>query len=433
MTDSPQSTHERAAWPGRTEWLLIVGAWTTVAFLTSVNRVLAPRGGGPAGWTELPAAFGREMFEYGFFIVLTPIVFWLARRFPLERPGILRNGALHLVTAVAAAFTVDATDMVVRRLLVEPSAHLAGASVLRVITRLWFINELVVYFVILAGGFARDYYLQKKQRQEEAERLQERASALEQQLAEARLEALRMQLNPHFLFNTLHAVSTLVGKDPKGVRRMIARLSDLLRRVLDESAPQEMALAEELDVIEGYFEIQKIRFQGRLDVAIDVPSSLRDAQVPYLILQPLAENAVKHGASQVRGTGCITIRARRDGGDLVIEVQDNGPGLPADGRDAGGIGLQNVRARLAELYGPASSLAVDPVPDGEGVITTLRLPYHTEDDLYAPGETVPARDRRASGEPDPAPNGGAAAPNGSSDTAAGAETDPAPTSSPDHG
>jgi hypothetical protein len=117
----------------------------------------------------------------------------------------------------------------------------------------------------------------------------------------------------------------------------------------------------------------------------------------------------------------------------VIEVQDNGPGLPVDGRDAGGIGLQNVRARLEELYGPASSLAVDPVPDGEGVITTLRLPYHTEDDLYAPGETVPARDRRASGEPDPAPNGGAAAPNGSSDAAAGAETNPAPTSSPDHG
>jgi LytS/YehU family sensor histidine kinase len=194
-----------------------------------------------------------------------------------------------------------------------------------------------------------------------------------------------------------------------------------------------MALAEELDVIEGYFEIQKIRFQGRLDVSIDVPPALRDAQVPYLILQPLAENAVKHGASQVRGEGCITIRARRDGGDLVIEVQDNGPGLPADGRDPGGIGLQNVQARLEELYGPASSLAVDPVDEGEGVITTLRLPYHTEDDLYAPGETVPAHEGRASRDPDPAPTGGAAAPNGSSDTAAGAETDPAPTSSLDHG
>jgi len=426
MSGTPESTDERAAWPGRTEWFLIVGAWSTVAFLTAVNRVLAPRGGGPAEWTQLPAAFGREMFEYGFFIVLTPVVFWLARRFPLERPGILRNGALHLATAVAAAVTVDATDMVVRRLLIEPSAHLAGASVLRVITQLWFINELVVYFVILAGGFARDYYLQKKQRQEEAERLQERASVLEQQLAEARLEALRMQLNPHFLFNTLHAVSTLVGKDPKGVRRMIARLSDLLRRVLDESAPQEMALAEEVDVIEGYFEIQKIRFQGRLDVEIDVPPALRDAQVPYLILQPLAENAVKHGASQVRGEGRITIRARRDGADLVLEVRDNGPGLPENSRESGGIGLQNVRARLEELYGSASSLAVDPVSGGRGVITTLRLPYHTEDDLYAPGETVPARDGHAAGDPGPAPNG-------SPDTGAGAETDPATTSSADHG
>jgi len=384
MTDPSDSTHERAAWPGRTEWLLIVGAWSTVAFLTAVNRVLAPRGGGPAEWTQLPAAFGREMFEYGFFIVLTPIVFWLARRFPLERPGILRNGALHLVTAVTAAVTVDATDMVVRRLLVEPSAHLAGASVLRVITRLWFINELVVYFVILAGGFARDYYLQKKQRQEEAERLQERASALEQQLAEARLEALRMQLNPHFLFNTLHAVSTLVGKDPDGVRRMIARLSDLLRRVLDESAPQEIALSEELDMIEDYFEIQKIRFQGGLEVHIDVPESLRRAQVPHLILQPLAENAVKHGASQVRGTGRIEIRARRRGDGLALAVLDNGPGLPDDHRDTDGVGLQNVAARLRELYGQEASLDAATNAKG-GVVTTIRLPYHTRDDLYAPG------------------------------------------------
>jgi signal transduction histidine kinase len=374
MTDSSPSN-----WPSRLEWLLILGAWTTVALLTAANAVLAPRGGGGIDWSQFPSALGMELFEYGFWILVTPLVFWLVRALPLDRPHITRNVVLHLGIAVVASFSVDITDILIRRAVFDVPERLAEFNVLHIITQLWFVNELIVYFVILAAGFARDYYLQKKRRQEEAERLQERATALEQQLTEARLEALRMQLNPHFLFNTLHAVSTLVDRDPNGVRRMITRLSELLRHVLDEEAPQEVPLAQELEFLDDYFEIQSIRFQGRLDTEVDVHPSLHDAQVPNLLLQPVVENAIKHGASQVRGVGRIEIRGRREGDDLVLSVTDNGPGLPEAQED--GLGLRNVRARLRELYGDDHTLRLDSA-DGGGTRAVVKLPYHTSVSLY---------------------------------------------------
>jgi LytS/YehU family sensor histidine kinase len=229
------------------------------------------------------------------------------------------------------------------------------------------------------AGFARIYYLQKKERQAEAERLEARAEALEAQLTEARLEALRRQLNPHFLFNTLHAVSTLVDRDPAGVRRMIARLSELLRHVLDEEAPQEVPLSDELDFLDDYLEIQSIRFQGALDTCLDVPPALHDARVPHLILQPVVENAIKHGASQVRGVGRIELRARRDDDRLVLTVTDNGPGLPPDQEE--GVGLRNVRARLEALYGVEQAVRLTSAPEG-GTRATLELPHHTGTALY---------------------------------------------------
>jgi LytS/YehU family sensor histidine kinase len=289
----------------------------------------------------------------------------------------LRNGALHTAMALTAAIAVDLTEDAV-------SAGLGGrsAGLVQALSRFWFTDELAVYLVILMAGFARSYYFQQKARQEEARRLEAQTEALEAQLTEARLVALRMQLNPHFLFNTLHAISTLVDRDPGGVRRMIARLSELLRHVLDEEAPQEVPLSEELAFLDDYFEIQSIRFQGRLDTAVDVPPSLSDAQVPNLILQPLVENAIRHGASQVRGVGRIAVRARRDEEALVLWVTDNGPGLPAAPED--GLGLRNVRARLSELYGDRQSLTLEALDDGTRAV--LRIPYHTSTDLYtAPG------------------------------------------------
>jgi len=367
-----------SSWPSRLEWGIIVAFWGTFVLLSVGQGAF----GDEAARFEWSEAAG-ERIEYGLWALLTPLVFRFVAAFPVvevipdKHLTALRNIALHIGAVFAVAITIDISeDIIIRPLLAQQASP---APILHQIQRFWFLDELVIYLVVLMASFARTYYTQKKERQEEAERLEKRAQSLEAQLTEARLEALRMQLNPHFLFNTLHAVSTLVDRDPGGVRRMIARLSELLRHVLDEEAPQEVPLSEELDFLEDYLEIQSIRFQGDLDAEIDVPSDLRDAQVPNLILQPVVENAIKHGASQVRGVGRIEVRGRREGELLVLTVEDNGPGLPSSQED--GLGLRNVRARLEGLYGENQALRLVSTPE-EGTEAVLEIPYHTGTALY---------------------------------------------------
>jgi two-component system LytT family sensor kinase len=372
------SSRASSSWPSRLEWGIILAFWGTFALLAVGQGAF----GDEAARFEWGEAAG-ELVEYGLWALLTPLVFRFVAAFPVvetisnEYWTALRNIILHVITIFAVAIVIDISeDIIIEPLVATGSGN--SVPIWEQIRRFWFLDELVVYLVVLMAGFARTYYTEKKRRQEEAERLEERTQSLEAQLTEARLEALRMQLNPHFLFNTLHAISTLVDRDPAGVRRMIARLSELLRHVLDEEAPQEVPLSEELDFLEDYLEIQSIRFQGDLDTEIDVPPAIRDAQVPNLILQPIVENAIKHGASQVRGVGRIDIRGRREGEHLVLMVEDNGPGLPAAQED--GLGLRNVQARLQALYGEEQALRLTSTE--EGTRTTLKLPCHTSTDLY---------------------------------------------------
>ena len=367
-----------SAWPSRLEWGIILAFWGTFAML-SIGQGASGDEAAQLQWGEAMS----ELIEYGIWVIITPLVFRLVAAFPVveaapqHRGRAFRNVAIHVVAALVVAVTIDLSEELIQMALGVLSSEVP--PILHQVQRLWFLDELMFYLVVLMASFARIYYRQKQERQEEARRLEARTEALEAQLTEARLEALRMQLNPHFLFNTLHAVSTLVDRDPDGVRRMIARLSELLRHVLDEEAPQEVPLAQELDFLEDYLDIQSIRFQGALDTTIDVPPALHDAQVPNLILQPVVENAIKHGASKVRGIGRIELRARRDDDQLMLTVEDNGPGLGPDQTD--GLGLRNVRARLEELYGDEQALRLNALPD-DGTRVTLTLPYHTGTALY---------------------------------------------------
>jgi len=376
--DLDMPSRPSASWPSRREWGIILAFWGTFALL-SIGQDAVGDGAVLFRWGE---AVG-ELIEYGAWALLTPFLFRLAAAFPVvedaHRPRVrpLRNGLLHITTGFAVAILIDLSEELVGLGLNASAA--STPPLLQQVQQFWFLDELMVHVVVLMAGFARVYYLQKREREAEAERLATRAESLEAQLTEARLDALRMQLNPHFLFNTLHAVSTLVDRDPAGVRRMISRLSELLRHVLDEDAPQEVPLSQELDVLDDYLDIQSIRFQGDLDTTIDVPSPLHDARVPNLILQPVVENAIRHGAGQVRGTGRITVRGRCDYDRLVLTVQDNGPGVDPDQTD--GLGLRNVRARLQELYGDDHTVRFDTPSDG-GTRVTLALPYHTGTALY---------------------------------------------------
>jgi LytS/YehU family sensor histidine kinase len=264
------------------------------------------------------------------------------------------------------------------------------------LVRLWFLDDLTVYIAVLAAGIARDIFSRYRARHDETVRLTAQAAQLQAQLAEARLAVLSAQLNPHFLFNTLHAVSSLVERDPRGVRRMIARLSELLRVTLEGTGEQEISLARELELLQLYIDIMQVRFQGRLDVRIDVDANVMDALVPNFVLQPLVENAVMHGVSKVEGTGTILLRAHRSGDDVVITVRDNGPGLDSEAARArsveptggtGGVGLSNTRARLEQLYGADQRLSLRRAGE-EGTIAEIVLPYHTGADLHA--QAVPA-------------------------------------------
>lgn len=359
----------------RREIALIFAFWTFMAVLSVANRVIDPRG---PGLHLVPPSVPivLTVFESYLWAALTPLVFRLASRLSLGRRNWLWRLPLLLGVGLALALLVHLTVGVVRTELLEGVPRRGqGAGLLPGIRRLWFLNDFIIYLGVLSAGFAREYFRRYEARSQEAIRLQAEAAALQAQLAEAQLATLRMQLNPHFLFNTLHAISALVGRDPAGVRRMISLLGDLLRLTL-ESGPAERTVEQELAFIGRYLEIMRVRFEGRLRVDIVLEPAARDALVPTLILQPLVENAVKHGVSRVLGEARIEVAARRVGDRLRLSVRDTGPGLPATGAPvrSRGIGLANTEARLRQMYGEDQRLSLQTVDTG-GAVAEVEIPY----------------------------------------------------------
>jgi two-component system, LytTR family, sensor kinase len=229
--------------------------------------------------------------------------------------------------------------------------------------------NILFYWAIVAAAHGLIYYHSSKERAI-------RASQLEARLAAAKLQLLQMQLHPHFLFNTLHTISELVHEDPETADRMIAGLSELLREALAASDVQEVPLRRELALVGRYLEIQHARFGDRLHVQVDVADDVLDALVPHLILQPIVENAIRHGIGSRAGRGRIRIAAARTADVLRVEIQDDGRGLQeANGAAIEGVGLGNTRQRLHALYGEGDRLTVSPAPGG-GVTIAILIPHH---------------------------------------------------------
>lgn len=353
--------------------LAITVFWALLAIVSGLSREIDPRIPGVPG-RMMSAAVMATYVEYAIWAVLTVPIWWMASRYAIE--GGRRVGRMLVFVALGfvLALAVDLVLLDIREGLMQ---GLGGGSFRRrppppLFVGLGILDDLMVYFAVLGAGVARDYFLRYQARLEETARLQ----AL---LTQARLDALHAQLNPHFLFNTLNAVSALVERDPRGVRRMIARLSDLLRYTLEESAAQEVPLSRELDMLAEYVELMQIRFQGKLNVTLRVDDAARRAFVPSLILQPIVENAIKHGVGRV-GAGDISIEAVREGDDLRVRVSDDGPGpaaaeaLAADGT---GVGLANTTARLRQMYGAPYGATLRPGDTGRGAVAEVRLPFRT--------------------------------------------------------
>jgi len=253
---------------------------------------------------------------------------------------------------------------------------------------------LVVYWTIVGVGHALAYYRKYRER----EML---AIMLESRLAQTQLQMLKMQLQPHFLFNTLNAISALMHQDVELADQMLARLAQLLRATLESAGTQEVPLKQELEFVELYLEIEQARFGPRLVVHIDAEAETMDAGVPNLILQPLVENAIRHGIAPRPQTGHIEIRARRENGELRVEIMDDGPGLAGDSSvpQREGVGLTNTRARLRQLYGNAHQFTLANRAGG-GLVVTVCVPFREIPDEIPQGEPdistprLPASPRR---------------------------------------
>jgi two-component system LytT family sensor kinase len=281
-----------------------------------------------------------------------------------------------------------------------PGQRVPGGPVMQVVA------AMLLYAVIAGAAHAFEYARRYRQTQVAELRLQAELARAELSRTGAELRMLKMQLNPHFLFNSLHAVSALVSTQPADAERMVVRLSELLRRAMHSVATQEVALEEEIDGLRPFVEVEQIRLGGRLRVEWSVEDDALDALVPHMLLQPLVENAIKHGIVPAGGAGLLRVSARRDGEWLELAVRDDGAGLepptsdgpsadvrvgresagergsvervPADGQvPSGGVGQGNVRSRLAQLYGSRFDLALVPA-EGGGTVAVVRIPWHEE-------------------------------------------------------
>jgi two-component system LytT family sensor kinase len=362
----------------RRELVLIVAFWTFMAALTSANRLLDPRQLG-FQLTNSSAPIVLAFISSYLWALLTPLVFWLSARVLADHRHRVGGTVVLVAVGFAIAIALGMTGDAIRSAVVpfQPRRGPRGGPPGFFWLRPWFLNDFIIYLGVLAAGLARAYSIRYRTQREESLRV---AAQLRAQLAEARLDALRMQLDPHFLFNTLHAISSLVERDPRGVRRMISRLSELLRYTIEGPTDQEIPLRQELELLRRYLEIMEVRFQGRLEITTDVQERALDALVPNLILQPIVENAIKHGVSRLEGMGRITLRARVDNGQLVMDVENNAP-LVESGASSG-VGVRNTRARLAHLYGEDQTFELrgtDAAP--ASTIAEIRLPYHTRADL----------------------------------------------------
>jgi len=349
-------------------WLLFLMAWILLAVLgTWFNYHQRLYVGRPITWRN---AILMNVMAYGAWaLVLTPIIIAVCKYFPLERNKFKRLVPIHL----AAAFAIGSLDALLRTggwfVLRQ-----ADASFARTFTsEFLFITEMDIwnYWVVAAVCHGLLYYSRYLDREQKSLRL-------ENQLVTTELQLLKMQLHPHFLFNTLHTISAMVHADPDRAEQMITQLGDLLRITLEGVDLEEVTVKRELEFLQRYLDIQQTRFQERLRVRLEVEPQTLDARVPYLLLQPLVENAVFYGVARSSLPGTIEVEVRRSHGDLCLAVRNDGPPPYLREHDYGGtgIGLSNTRARLSRLYGTAQELRLQRQPAG-GAEVQVRLPFRT--------------------------------------------------------
>jgi two-component system, LytTR family, sensor kinase len=347
---------------------VVIGIWTLVGLFGTQQWYLAlALAGQPAPWLQL---LGLSLSSVWIWAAFTPAMLLASRRWRLDRHAWRVSVPAHVALAFGLAFL----DVVLDHVLAPWISPFPRQPLLGMFVRQLDVN-LFSYVAVVAIDHAAGYYALYRERQLAA-------AHLASQLATAHLHALRAQLQPHFLFNTLNAVAELVYEDPEAADRMVTRLAALLRRSIATLGQHEVPLRAELDFLETYLDVVRLRFGARVAITVDAPPDVLDALVPTFLLQPLVENALRHGVEPLPEGGRVEVVARRHSGpgdavgaDTVeIEVRDTGRGLPGGAPPSEGVGLRNTRDRLRQLYGDAHRFTVRDRPGG-GTVATVSVPW----------------------------------------------------------
>jgi sensor histidine kinase YesM len=351
--------------------------WTFLALVfTPQTYIMNLRAPNPLSWWQ---SFASDALLFYLWASFTPLIFWLGKRFPLERPRLLRNLTILFLLGFPCAFLhlvlLHAAFNLTLGWTSNEVAHIPFTGIMIGTSA----TNVMVYWGILIASQAIVYFSRYRER--------------EKSLAQAQLQSLKTQLNPHFLFNTLNAISELVYDDAKEAEQTIAKLSELLRMTLRTEQAQEIPLHKELEFLRKYLEIQQTLLQDRLKVDYQIAPETYGACVPNMILQPLVENSIRHGIAPRRSGGTIKIVAARQNGSLILSVEDDGlgmknePGVGNDDKsigsnDTGGIGLQNTITRLKHLYGEAHEFEIKNLSQQGGVAVKIRLPFQENKKNY---------------------------------------------------
>jgi two-component system, LytTR family, sensor kinase len=355
--------------------------WTALAlfyFSQALAQKLAMRD--PTPWWHYLMTWLVGFYIFGFLVIG---VLWLGRQLPIRRRNWIRRTALHLLFSMCFSLLDLAIAAAVFPLFhIVPAVFKNFSSTFGFLFVIDFHSSVLGYWSVLAAQAGLRYYHAYREREQQALRLELQASELKTQLVRAQLSALKMQLQPHFLFNTLNAITVLVRqRKTQLAEEMLGRLSDLLRCVLEDVEAQEVSLRRELEYLQIYLSIQQMRFQDRLKIGISAQQGTLDAAVPQMALQPIVENAIRHGIGARSSAGKVEITTSQVGDNLVIKVEDEGPGFtdPAPSSSPG-IGLANTRARLHQLYGNRAQL-LTANRDVGGAVVTFIIPYRLAPDL----------------------------------------------------
>jgi two-component system, LytTR family, sensor kinase len=354
----------------RMRWILILCAWTTVGLLFAMRRIVAVKTGGKHADWVVPAAI--EFVYWGAWAAFTPLVIDLAKRFPLTAPRLAARIAIHTVASFLLPQLVSAVDYVLSIGLLRRVFHLSGSAIQDFLDPFWLsvlfmsFTGILTYWLVVGLYQSIHFYRAAMERQT-------LAAQLESRLSQAELENLKSQLHPHFLFNSLHTIGVLMQENVEAASHLLVSLGDLLRMAL-ERRENEITLESELEFVGKYLEIEQTRFHDRLQVHMDIPPDFLAVYVPSLALQPLVENAIKHGISVDSTAGRLNIAAKLDNGKVRLCVRDDGPGPAPASLLRFGVGLTNVQSRLKQLYGDGASLElIAGNPRGCEAILTIPL------------------------------------------------------------